>query len=226
MQDRFSWEEAGHCLSSISYSLVLKHQRSWSQKLSVFLGSALYWPFGLWRNSVLKCYRPLHNTEKTQRRQQSFWEHCRAMENNVALLAEKLLEFPLRSQEGFLEMPGRNHDLTVSYLLSQGNLHKSWMPWHSFETVVAVSASDLLICTCKCASITSKTSIAEETRTALAYLIFHASFCFAVVDLSSQYEKQTQESWIFCKNNFRNLLILATAVCVWTCYTIRGENLN
>lgn len=73
------------------------------------------------------------------------------------------------------------------------------MPVNFFEKVVAVNITALFICRYKRASIISKAFIVDEMLTTLAYLIFHASFCFAVIALSSRYEKQAQESWICCK---------------------------
>ena len=86
--------------------------------------------------------------------------------------------------------------------------------WHFFETVAAVNITALLICRYKRSLVLSAAFIVEEMLTTLAYLIFHAAFCFAVMALGSQYEKQAQESWICCKNNSRNLLVLARTVRV------------
>lgn len=231
MQDRLSWEEADHCLSSLLYSLVLQCQRSWSQKCrwsSIFLWAVLftshldfeetpYWRTATGHYTTQRRYREYSSPSWT-----TVVPWCTTWHSRLI----NCWRSSCTPRRDFWKCQERT--MTSQFLIScpKGTFTGGDCQWRFFETVVAVNITALLICRYKCASVISKAFIVEETLTTLAYLIFCASFCFAVVALSSQYEKQVQELWICCKNNLRNLLVLATAVCMWTCYMIWGENPN
>lgn len=230
MQDRFSWEETDHRLSSLLYSLVLKYQRSWSQKCgwsSVFLWTVLFTsrldfeetPY--WRTATG------YYTTQRRYREDSSPSWSTAVPRSTARHSQLINSWLSPCTHGRDFWKCQERTMTSQFLIScaKGIFTGGDRQWRFFETVVAVNITALLIWY-KRASVISKAFIVEETLTTLAYLIFHASFCFAVIAPSSQYEKQAQESWICCENNFRNLLVLTAAVCVWTCYPIRGENPN